>query len=130
MLNFDGSKKAPVATPRRSYGAMGRGAIRLAPVRSILGLAEGTETALAATAIHKIPCWSSVGAARLDRVEIPDTVTTLVLFGDNDEAGRSAAQKAVTIYTAPGRDVRLEFPGGRFGDWNDVLMNRTIASAA
>ncbi len=61
FLAADG-RKAPVAEPRWTYGALGEGAIRLAPATDVLGLAEGTESAFAAQLLTGVPCWASLGA--------------------------------------------------------------------
>jgi putative DNA primase/helicase len=123
-------RKAPFTTPRWTFGAMGTGAIRLAPVTDVIGIAEGAETALSATELTGIPCWSSVGAARLPNIAVPSTVKTVHIFGDNDAPGHVAAQRAADRHVREGRKVFVRFPPDGVGDYSDVLMARAGAVAA
>jgi DNA primase len=86
-------------------------------------LAEGIEKALAAMQLFGVPCWASLGAARMHRVRIPDHVHELHIFVDNDDAGRAAADR--TAYAQRHRRVVLRFPPDQFKDWDDV----TVANA-
>jgi putative DNA primase/helicase len=65
-LTVDG-RKASVDPPRRMMpGTVAKGsAIRLAPAGDALGIAEGIETALSASALFDIPCWAAVNAGML-----------------------------------------------------------------
>ena len=124
LLKPDGTGKAPVSTPRKTVGALGRGAVRLGPASSTLGLAEGTETALAAMQIMSTPAWSSLGSNRLDTVYIPSSVRYLDIFGDPDEPGRRAVIKALERHRI-GRNARGCLPPIA-GDWNDFLMKEAV----
>lgn len=62
-------------------------------VTDTLALGEGFETSAAFTQIHGIPCWATLGAARLDRVHIPDSVTTLI-FASRTMTSRADAHDA------------------------------------
>jgi len=119
LLKPDGSGKAPVSTPRKTIGALARGAVRLGTADNRLGLAEGIETALAAMQLTGVVVWACLGANRLDAVCIPSIVRYLDIFGDPDEAGRRAVTKALERYRI-GRNARACFPliGS---DWNDQL---------
>ena len=83
--------------------------------------AEGFETSAAFTQIHGIPCWATLGAARLDRVHIPDSVTTLIFAEDNDFEGRRARRKAWAAYRPRGLTLKRMPPPSRYGDWADVV---------
>jgi hypothetical protein len=122
LINARGERKAPVAMPRRTVGALGAGAVRLAAATDALGLAEGTEKALAAMQLFDVPCWASLGAGRMHRVAIPQGVRELHLFLDNDEAGRAAAER--TAYANRTRKVVLHFPPADCKDWDDVTRTR------
>lgn len=122
--------KAPVSVPRRTIGAMGTGAIRLAPCTDVLGLAEGVEKALAAMHLTGVPTWASAGAWRLHNVTVPDAVRELHLFADNDDAGRKAAERTAVLHTAEGRRVLLRFPPPDCKDWDDFLRARARLAAA
>ena len=67
---------------------MGAGAVQLAWPDDVLGIAEGIETALSAAQLFGIPTWACLGASRMATVKIPDSVKTVRIFADNDEAGR------------------------------------------
>jgi hypothetical protein len=118
LIDPRGDRKAQVRIPRKTAGALGRGAIRLAAAGDELGLAEGTEKGLAAMQLFGVPCWATLGAGRMHRVYVPDTVSTLHIFVDNDDAGRAAAER--TAHEHRHRRVVLAFPPEQFKDWDDV----------
>lgn len=123
-LTRDG-KKAAVANPRITMGALGGGAVRLAPTGDVLGLAEGTETALAATQLTGVPCWAVLGAGRMHQVMISGGVRQLHIFADDDEPGRKAAERTAEHHAKQGRRVVLRFPPIGHNDWADLLEART-----
>jgi hypothetical protein len=122
LIDPCGDRKARVRLPRKTVGALGWGAVRLAAAGDVLGLAEGTEKALAAMQLFDLPCWASLGAARMHRVCVPDSVRELHLFLDNDEAGRAAGERASHAHRH--RKVFLRFPPEQFKDWDDVTRSR------
>jgi putative DNA primase/helicase len=128
LIDPCGDRKAQVRIPRKTIGELGWGAVRLDAAASIFGLTEGTEKGLAAMQLFGIPCWSSLGAARMHRVWIPDFVRELHLFLDNDDAGRAAGER--TAYTHRHRKVVLRFPPERFKDWDDVTRANRRSVAA
>src|SRR3954470_7415266 len=77
--------KAPIANPKQTTGALGAGAVRFAAAAEVMGLGEGVETALSAQTMAEIPVWASLGCRRLHRVELPELVREVHIFGDNDE---------------------------------------------
>ena len=94
------------------------------PLDGKLGLAEGVETALAATELTGVPCWATLGAKRLScKFAIPAGVREVVIFADNDKSGtgRKEADKAREAYNNDGYDVRIWRPPERHKDWNDTL---------
>lgn len=112
--------------PKRALGMLGTAAVRLVPPRSgRLGLAEGIETALSATQLSGIPCWATLGNERFGLVAIPDSVTELYLFVDNDAGGRLAEARARAAYASPGRGILARVPEEAGQDWNDVLRATT-----
>ncbi|HUS96839.1 MAG TPA: toprim domain-containing protein [Hyphomicrobiaceae bacterium] len=120
--------KAKVAVPRVTVGKLGTGAVRLAAADTELGLAEGTETALAAMELSGVPCWATLGSQRLDKIAIPSSITEIHVFADNDQAGNLAAEKAADHYTRAGRKVLLRYPPSSYEDWNDALLSRGAAA--
>jgi putative DNA primase/helicase len=65
--------KAPVAKPRKlMLGALPKGsAVRLAPIGAdgVIGVAEGVETAMAASLIHGVPVWACICAENMANFE-------------------------------------------------------------
>jgi hypothetical protein len=112
-------RKACAALFRITIGALGGGAVRLGKASDVLGLAEGVETALSAMQMTNVPVWACLGAARMHRVEVPETVHELHLFGDNDDPGRCAVER--TAHVQHDRRVVLRFPPQGCKDWNDFL---------
>jgi putative DNA primase/helicase len=121
ILTADGMK-ADLNPSKITTGALGAGAVCLAPPAKIMGIAEGIETALSAQIMADIPVWASLGSSRLHRVALPDLCQEVHIFVDNDEPGRTAAKRAADIHTSLGRRVYLRYPPDQCGDWNDFLI--------
>ena len=127
LIDPRGARKAQVHVPRLTIGALGWGAIRLAAATDVLGLAEGTEKALAAMQLFGLPCWATLGT-RMHRVWIPDHVRELHIFGDNDEPGRVAAERTGQGHRH--RKVVLRFPPDPYKDWDELTKAQAQRSAA
>ena len=117
----DARRARDLADPRMTLGRPERAAVMLGTATSILGLAEGVETAISAMILFGIPVWATLGSERLHQIAIPDRVRRLVLFPDNDRAGEIGVANALEAYAMPGREMDIEFPPAGFKDWNDVL---------
>ena len=111
-------------TDKMMLGSPGKGCWQGARASDELALAEGFESAAAFQELHDVPCWSTLGAERLDRVAIPSDVRTLILAEDNDAEGRRLATKAAAAHAASGLTVRRAPPPTAFGDWADALTGR------
>ena len=85
-----------------------------------MGIAEGIETAMSAMQLFDLPCWAAIGC-RLNKIELPEFVSEIVIFADNGAAGRDIAMRAVRVFTARGRKVTMRRPPDDYGDWNDAL---------
>ncbi|MDO8874638.1 MAG: toprim domain-containing protein [Pseudolabrys sp.] len=122
-LTATGSK-APIESPRRMMaGLVAKGAaVRLTEAATVLGIAEGIETALSATALHGIPCWAALNADMLKNWQPPKMVTRVVIFADNDEdfAGQEAGFALARRMKAEARAADVRFPDSPGEDWNDV----------
>lgn len=60
--------------------------IRLAkPQDGLLGIAEGIETALAGMVYSSVPTWSLVATTGMVNFLVPESITRLVIFADNDK---------------------------------------------
>lgn len=117
-------RKADVPSPKkltRGAGQLSGAMIPLfKPDRGRLGIAEGIETALAATAGSSVPTVAAYSAGNLAAWTWPAEVRHLVIFGDNDPAGCKAAE---TLQERARRhrvrcDVLLPSQPGQ--DWADV----------
>lgn len=113
--------KAAIDMPKRLLGLPAAGAVRLGQPGRVLGLAEGIETALAATALHDIPVWAVLGNERFGMVAIPPHVETLVILADHDLGGQRAAKRAQALYQRDNLDLRVIWPPAPHNDWADVL---------
>jgi len=120
----DDGRKAPVIEPRLWMpGIIEKGAaIRLAPARDALGIAEGIETALSASALFGVPCWAAGNAAMLTAWQPPPEATRIIIFGDNDPnyAGQAAAYALAKRLKSDERVVEVHIPAEVGADWNDV----------
>lgn len=98
-------------------------AVRLFPVHGeLLGIAEGIETALAASARFGIPVWSAINSATLAKWEAPANVREVFVFGDADaKFGGQAAAYALAHRLAARRHlhVAVHIPGRLGLDWAD-----------
>jgi hypothetical protein len=119
---------ARIEEPKCALGPLGRGAVRIGGVAPILGLGEGLETALSATALFGTPCWATLGTERFAHVELPDEMKALRLFLDNDAGGGRA--EALAREAFGGRlEIEAFYPPRAGEDWNDVLV-RLAASGS
>ena len=129
-------RKAEVEEPRLLMkaivpGEMDGGAVRLGPpVDGRLGIAEGIETALAASRMFGIPTWAALNAGNLRKWVAPAGVA-VTIFGDNDSLkmfdGQSAAYDLARRLAKDGIQVDdVLIPSGKGEDWKDVLRATTI----
>ena len=108
-------------------GAMpGGAAVRLMPHEQTLGIAEGIETAMSASALFNVPVWAALTAGLLQEWTPPAAVTTVFVFGDNDASstGQAAAYTLAQRLKAKGLSVFVEIPPSTGQDWNDVHLMR------
>jgi putative DNA primase/helicase len=117
-------EKAPVNMPKMALGPLKGGAVELGTPEAITGVSEGIETGLSALQIHGVPVLAALGT-RMDRVQLPEAASHIVVFGDNGDVGRRAAREAQMAILRTGRTVDLCFPPAGYGDWNDVVRDRT-----
>lgn len=85
-------------------------------------LCEGPEDGLT---LHQMmpstPVWVSLGSGNIPFMELPPAVKRVLVAGDNNPAGRKAAQDACKIFLAQGRQAAPIFPAPEFEDFNDQL---------
>lgn len=139
FLRADGGAKAEMERPRKLMpGALPDGScVRLGPVNAELGIAEGIETALSASALYGLPVWAGISAPNMVKWLPPEGVESVTIFGDADAnfTGQCAA------YTLAHRikrhaakiereiDVVVKLPPALGWDWNDCLLAEQRRSA-
>jgi len=109
------------------------GAIRLYPVvTDVLGIAEGIETACAATSFFGIPTWAAVSASMLAGFQLPPelegVVKTVIIWADKDKTktGETVANQLKENLEGKGLKVIImlppqSIPEDKKGiDWLDV----------
>jgi putative DNA primase/helicase len=92
-LTVDG-QKAAVSSPKKIIGNLPPGAaVRLSPPAECIGIAEGIETALAASVRFGAPAWAAISALGLERWTPPTGTSRVLIFADNDMSytGQAAA---------------------------------------
>jgi putative DNA primase/helicase len=99
-------------------------AIRLAPAVQCMGIAEGIETALSASALFEVPVWAALSAPLLKKWRPPAGITKVIIFGDNDSnfTGQEAAY-SLARSLAGDVEVEVKIPSIPGWDWNDVQRN-------
>jgi putative DNA primase/helicase len=123
FLKPDGSGKAEMGAPRKLMpGPVPDGsAIRLGPVKPNLGIAEGIETALAASALFELPVWAVINTALMKSWQPPEGVEDVCIFADFDAGFAGQAAAYALAHRLTGKvDVSVKLPPA-IGDWNDVL---------
>jgi putative DNA primase/helicase len=125
------ARKAPVAAPKKLMPGLplSGAAIRLTAVSEVLGIAEGIETALAASELFEVPVWSCISTAGIESFEPPAGVREVIVFADHDEnfAGQKAAFAAAHRLALKGFGVSVRIPA-TVGDWLDELNRRAPIS--
>lgn len=134
---IQGGRKAETSPVKRvlSAGTDTRsGAVRLMKSGPTLGVAEGIETALAASRLHGVPVWATINTAGMASFEPPATVEHLLIFGDNDEnyAGLKAAAALAHRVSTQNRmlDVDIVMPPKTGEDWADIWLRKVSSSVS
>jgi hypothetical protein len=127
FIDARGNGLAALVHPRCGLGRFGAGAVRLGGPATRLGLAEGIETALSATALFGMPCWATLGTERFGRIALPPEVRELYLFLDHDAGGRRAERLAHEAF-AHLPHIESHVPERSGDDWNDVLRASLLAT--
>jgi putative DNA primase/helicase len=125
FLTPDGHK-ADVLQVRKVIGKLPDGcAVRLSEPAHVMGIAEGIETALSASILHRIPVWAALNSGRLKAWIPPEQAMEIIIFGDNDtncdgqDAAYALGKRLNRTITA--QVLIPEIPGT---DWNDVLQTQ------
>lgn len=115
--------KAGLETPRLPLWnhPTKNGCIRLTPddeVSSLLGIAEGIETALSLG--WCLPVWATIDAGHMAQFPVLPGIGTLVIGQDQDPAGMAAASICARRWAAADREVLVTRQAAN--DLNDVLL--------
>lgn len=118
------SGKADMDNPRAMMpGPVPDGsAVRLFPVAERMGIAEGVETAYAASKRFGLPVWSAIDAGKLAKWQPPAGCKSVVVFGDNDRSftGQAAAFTLANRLAVKGFEVSVQIPEQQGTDWADA----------
>jgi putative DNA primase/helicase len=117
-------QKASVPSPKKMTPAVFEGAItgsavRIAPAMATLGVCEGIETALSVQTYAQMPVWAALSATGLEHLELPPSVTTVVIWCDHDAPGIRAGRALATRLLRQGRTVKVLVPDEPGSDWAD-----------
>ncbi len=132
---LDGNKKADfLPVPKQMIKLFGDGiechdsvAVRLYPLTSTLGIAEGIETAGSAKQLYDVNTWAALNATHLKKFIAPRGVKRLIIFGDRDiysATGESAALICAHKNILANNDVEeviWRYPDE--GDFNNVITD-------
>ncbi|WP_303830961.1 DUF7146 domain-containing protein [Asticcacaulis taihuensis] len=90
-LNTTCVGKAPIMKPKRSLGVINGHAVRFGILGDTLVVGEGIENVLSVrTLFPHLPSHAALTAGNLAAFGIPPGIRTLLIAGDNDQAGRQA----------------------------------------
>lgn len=132
FLREGGSGKAQMERVRKMLpakcGELPDGvAVRLSDFQGgALGIAEGIETALAASALYEMPVWAALNAGLLERWSPPEGCEEVTIFGDNDSnfRGQAAAYRVANRLKSrkDAPEVSVMFPPVVGQDFADLWM--------
>ncbi len=124
-LTEDG-RKAKTTDPngkvKYSLGNLLGGSIQLGPPSASVVVTEGLEDGLTLAQGLGRSAWVAAGTKMLAAMTFPDSVRSVVIGADADEAGEAAAQRAAAAYADAGKAVRIMRPAPPFKDFNAELM--------
>lgn len=105
-----------------SLGTIRGSAVRLADATDTVMLAEGPEDGLSLQQeCGGLPVWVAFGTSMMPSVILPPSVRRVIIAGQNNTAGRIAANKAAISLAERGLDVEYVWPEAHYDDWNDWL---------
>lgn len=121
-LTEDGHK-APVPQVKKIMAGkpLNSGAVRIGAAGMTLGIAEGIETALAASQRFGVPVWAATNAVLLESWVPPEGVERVLIAADNDASytGQAAAFELARRLVQKGLAVDVRIPGQVGKDWAD-----------
>lgn len=129
FLKPDGSGKAEMAAPRKLMaGELPEGAcVMLSEYNGgPLGIAEGIETAMSASALYSLPVWAAINSTLMTKWQAPEGCEEVAIFADNDAkfGGQSAAYQLAHRLACKGIAVTVHVPEMAGTDFNDIWKRR------
>lgn len=117
---------APAKKLTAAAGPLMGGCIRLGePTQAgLIGVAEGVETALAASMAGHLPVVAAYSAGALAAWQWPPEARHIAICGDNDPAGLEAADRLADRALSAGLRVHRAIPSQPGMDWCDVWASR------
>lgn len=125
FLRPDGSGKAEMQSPRKLMpGTLPDGACVMLTEwhgHGPIGIAEGIETALAASRRFQMPVWAAISSGMLAKWTPPEGAESVCVFGDNDRkfGGQAAAFTLAHKLAVKGLEVNVHIPPAIGTDWAD-----------
>jgi putative DNA primase/helicase len=127
FITIDGDK-ANVPLPKKVMPGkpLRTAAVRLSGVETTLGIAEGIETALAASIRFGAPVWAATSAALLESWVPPASVERVLIAGDADASftGQAAAFSLARRLVRDGHSVEIQIPSEVGTDWADIAKEK------
>jgi putative DNA primase/helicase len=105
------------------------GAVRLSSSAETMGVAEGIETALAASLLDEVPVWAALTANNLAKWQPPENAGSIIIYGDNDNSftGQQFAYVLARRLKNEGKYVEVRLPDEPGSDWNDYYQMMEMA---
>jgi len=114
-------------TQRMMLGVVRRAAAKLVPVKHVLAVAEGVETAIAANMMGYGPAWALGSAGAVANFPMLPGIERLILLQENNFASRDAVARCGRRWMRAGRKVTRVRPDDGCDDLNDELIAKGIA---
>lgn len=131
---LEADRKVADRTPKKLLCAGINGAAaRLQEATEELSVTEGIETGLAVFASTGSPVWCALSCSNLERLWVPDTVSRIRLYADNDADAQFDGQASAYILarrltkerrTGGPRHVEVYVPRHAGSDYADVWLHR------
>lgn len=135
----DGSvgKLQGVENAKLTLGDLTAAAVRLHPVGSRLGVAEGIETAIAVWNLSGVETWATINTSNMKAAQLPFEVGELIVFADRDKPhpkcpegwGLRAARALCERVKAEAVRCDIRLPITPHGDYADVAAARMTEAA-
>lgn len=127
-------RKADLPVVKKLTPAAGRLAGACVPLfglrHACIGIAEGIETALAASCASSVPTVAAYSAGNLGAWRWPPEVRRIVIFADADTVGANAAERLSWRARRAGLTASVIAPSATGFDWCDVWALRTVTVTA